>query len=52
MNCTSCNTHISASDNFVKFKCPSCNEQLIVRCGICRNNTVKYTCKKCGFAGP
>jgi len=51
LNCISCNLHMGASDNFVKFKCPGCNEQIIVRCDICRSNGIKYKCK-CGFEGP
>jgi predicted RNA-binding Zn-ribbon protein involved in translation (DUF1610 family) len=51
LNCTSCNTSIQVSGNFVKFKCPSCGEKLIVRCEACRSENVSYKCK-CGFVGP
>jgi predicted RNA-binding Zn-ribbon protein involved in translation (DUF1610 family) len=52
MNCTSCNMHIHASGNFVKFKCPACSEELIIRCEKCKAAGVKYKCKKCEFVGP
>jgi predicted RNA-binding Zn-ribbon protein involved in translation (DUF1610 family) len=52
LRCTSCNVSIHARENFVKFKCPSCNETLIVRCINCKNTGALYKCKKCGFEGP
>jgi len=52
MNCTSCNTHITAAANFTTFKCPKCGEQDIVRCKTCRDNSVKYICVRCAFEGP
>lgn len=51
MNCTSCNKHVQVSDNFVKFKCPSCQNEYIVRCQKCKAAGVRYKCK-CGFMGP
>lgn len=52
LRCTSCNVHIHAKDNFVKFKCPSCGEALIVRCINCKKASRIYKCPKCGFEGP
>jgi len=52
MNCTSCNKHIHASDNFVKFKCPACGEEWIIRCEKCKAASISYKCSKCGFTGP
>jgi predicted RNA-binding Zn-ribbon protein involved in translation (DUF1610 family) len=52
LNCTSCNVHIHASENFVKFKCPACNDEWVIRCERCKAAGVKYTCKKCRFTGP
>jgi len=50
--CTSCGTDITNVKGSVVFKCPSCGEETIVRCGKCRQLSVKYVCKKCGFEGP
>jgi len=33
------------------FQCPTCDE-IIGRCNHCREQSVEYTCKKCGFVGP
>lgn len=33
------------------FQCPMCSE-VIGRCSGCREQSVKYTCTKCGFTGP
>lgn len=52
LRCTSCNVHIQAKGNFVKFMCPACNKQLIVRCKNCKDASVLYKCKNCGFEGP
>lgn len=52
LRCTSCNVHIGAKDNFVKFMCPSCGDALIVRCANCKSSSVIYKCPKCGFEGP
>jgi predicted RNA-binding Zn-ribbon protein involved in translation (DUF1610 family) len=52
LRCTSCNVHIRAKDNFVKFKCPNCGKALIVRCANCKNAGVIYKCPECGFEGP
>ncbi|MEM3727350.1 MAG: zinc finger domain-containing protein [Candidatus Bathyarchaeia archaeon] len=52
LKCTSCNTNVLAKDNFVKFFCPNCGEELIVRCSTCKALGNTYKCKKCGFEGP
>jgi len=49
--CVSCGRNILAIKDSVVFKCPNCGSE-IVRCGICRNKVVKYTCPVCGFSGP
>ncbi|MCK5261742.1 MAG: DUF1610 domain-containing protein [Thermoplasmatales archaeon] len=33
------------------FQCPTCDE-IIGRCGGCREQSVEYICPKCGFKGP
>ncbi|MEA3254626.1 MAG: zinc finger domain-containing protein [Candidatus Altiarchaeota archaeon] len=48
--CSSCGTEVM--DNYVKFKCPSCDKTEIVRCESCRLLGTKYTCEVCGFVGP
>ncbi len=34
------------------FKCPNCGEEEIGRCPNCRDQSIPYTCTKCGFSGP
>ena len=51
MKCTSCGTNILAKGNFVKFLCPDCGKNEIVRCKNCKDLSNKYTCT-CGFVGP
>jgi len=52
MKCSSCNTHVLAKENFVKFNCPNCGESLIIRCSTCKALGNIYKCEKCGFEGP
>ena len=52
MRCSSCGVDIRAKDNFVKFKCPNCGEEVIIRCNTCKVLSNRYTCSKCGFVGP
>ncbi|MFO8077135.1 MAG: zinc finger domain-containing protein [Thermoplasmatota archaeon] len=33
------------------FSCPNCKTP-IGRCGGCREQSISYTCHKCGFTGP
>jgi len=49
--CTSCGVPLQASRS-VRFGCPKCNEETIVRCGQCRDQSAYYTCTACGFTGP
>ena len=51
MKCKTCGTNLVSEEKFVKFKCPACNKEEIVRCQNCRVRKVPYKCK-CGFAGP
>ena len=52
MNCVSCGTHVKAREGFVKFECPNCTSEIIVRCSKCKALGNEYVCKKCGFVGP
>ena len=52
MKCTSCGVKIEAEDNWVKFPCPKCGKQKIIRCNKCKKLMNAYECKKCGFIGP
>ncbi|TET89120.1 MAG: DUF1610 domain-containing protein [Methanomassiliicoccales archaeon] len=49
--CSSCGAILFGEGN-VLFKCPSCGESVIGRCAKCRNQSVPYSCKACGFEGP
>lgn len=48
--CSSCGRN---DFSFVAFPCPNpqCDAK-ITRCKACRENENKYSCDKCGFAGP
>ena len=48
--CISCGKGLLAQGS-ATFQCPTCEEP-IGRCTSCREQSVKYTCKKCGFIGP
>ena len=37
---------------YTEFKCPSCNEEVLIRCRHCREISNMYKCKACGFEGP
>ncbi|MEW6063285.1 MAG: zinc finger domain-containing protein [Nanoarchaeota archaeon] len=50
--CSSCRTRITNIKGSAIFKCPSCGEEEIIRCGHCRVIVAKYKCSKCGFIGP
>ena len=50
--CNGCNRHIMPGDNNVKFICPECPDELIWRCGSCREAAAPYKCESCGFSGP
>ncbi|MDI6855723.1 MAG: zinc finger domain-containing protein [Candidatus Thermoplasmatota archaeon] len=52
-NCSSCGKPITGVVKGVaSFKCPQCNNTIIARCFKCREQSVLYTCKECGFVGP
>jgi len=49
--CRSCGVRlVGKSTTF--FPCPMCGQTEIGRCSNCRDQSVKYTCSKCGFCGP
>ncbi len=50
--CSSCKKRITNNAGVVKFMCPGCEKEEIVRCKSCRENAAKYKCSKCEFAGP
>jgi len=52
LKCSSCGENLVGQKDFVKFKCPDCGEEEIIRCRRCRNLSVSYKCGKCGFDGP
>ncbi len=49
--CSSCGKRLIGRGNTF-FKCPKCGEYEIGRCAQCRDQSVSYECKKCGFIGP
>jgi hypothetical protein len=49
--CSSCGIGLYG-EGTTTFKCPSCGGDNIGRCAQCRDQGVKYECKKCGFVGP
>ncbi|MCD6274820.1 MAG: DUF1610 domain-containing protein [Candidatus Aenigmarchaeota archaeon] len=51
LHCISCGKGV-IGENFVRFKCPRCQKEDIIRCSVCRKNSKIYVCKKCGFEGP
>jgi Zn-ribbon RNA-binding protein len=50
--CNSCKTSLANGIGAVKFKCPSCKDEDIIRCSHCREIAARYKCNKCGFSGP
>jgi len=52
MKCTSCGVKIEAEEKWVRFPCPKCGKQRIIRCDKCKKLMNSYECKKCGFIGP
>lgn len=50
--CSSCKTAITNVHGTVKFPCPQCRTQEIVRCERCRRLAARYTCAGCGLEGP
>ncbi len=52
MKCVSCKKRVETENYWVRFPCPACGEEEIIRCEKCRKLTVKYKCQKCKFEGP
>ena len=50
--CISCGKNITPGEKHSKFKCPGCNEVVIVRCSKCKLFSSIYKCPKCGYEGP
>lgn len=50
LKCSSC--HKEVTDNYVRFKCPNCGKEEIIRCTKCRAIVAKYKCGNCQFEGP
>ena len=50
LRCSSCQKEVT--DDYVRFKCPSCRKEEFIRCVKCRKIVSKYKCKSCGFEGP
>jgi hypothetical protein len=51
LECTSCGNALPVKGS-TQFVCPGCGETTIGRCPRCRDQSVLYTCAKCGFTGP
>jgi predicted RNA-binding Zn-ribbon protein involved in translation (DUF1610 family) len=49
--CASCGVRLTQR-GFSTFVCPACGEQPLGRCVRCRDQGVRYRCRKCGFEGP
>ncbi|HEX9709277.1 MAG TPA: zinc finger domain-containing protein [Candidatus Thermoplasmatota archaeon] len=49
--CASCGIRLTER-GFATFMCPACGEQPMGRCVRCRDQGVRYRCRKCGFEGP
>ncbi|UCF08964.1 MAG: DUF1610 domain-containing protein [Thermoplasmata archaeon] len=50
-NCSSCGKRL-VGPGTTSFPCPSCGNSVIGRCANCRDQSVVYYCKACGFQGP
>ncbi|MEM0492996.1 MAG: zinc finger domain-containing protein [Candidatus Thermoplasmatota archaeon] len=48
--CVSCGKGLLEKGS-TTFICPMC-DNIIGRCSSCREQSVEYTCPKCGFIGP
>ena len=49
--CMSCGIPLIDHTSVI-FDCPDCGKEKIGRCPQCRDQSVNYTCKGCGFVGP
>ena len=52
LRCVSCGKRVETESYWVRFPCPECGDEVIIRCERCRRLVNKYKCKKCGFEGP
>jgi predicted RNA-binding Zn-ribbon protein involved in translation (DUF1610 family) len=52
LKCSTCGINLAGQEKFVKFKCPSCAESVIIRCHRCKKLSTPYRCAKCKFEGP
>ena len=50
--CISCGVDITNDSGSVKFNCPKCGKEEIIRCYHCREIAARWTCSKCEFSGP
>jgi Zn-ribbon RNA-binding protein len=50
-HCSSCGLALGGR-GVVQFPCPQCGDATLARCFRCRDQSVPYTCPKCGFQGP
>jgi Zn-ribbon RNA-binding protein len=50
--CTSCKRKVMNFNGSIKFNCPNCGKEEIIRCKDCRANVIKYVCSSCKFEGP
>jgi predicted RNA-binding Zn-ribbon protein involved in translation (DUF1610 family) len=50
-NCSSCGVRL-VMKGATSFPCPRCGKTTFGRCDQCRDQSVEYTCDKCGFVGP
>jgi Zn-ribbon RNA-binding protein len=51
LRCSSCGVALSGR-GAVHFPCPDCGRAVLGRCARCRDQSVAFTCKDCGFTGP
>ncbi|MFZ0830389.1 MAG: zinc finger domain-containing protein [Thermoplasmata archaeon] len=51
LRCSSCGRGL-AGRGATAFLCPSCGIETIGRDARCRDQSVPYKCKNCGFVGP
>jgi hypothetical protein len=52
LKCGSCGVSLLGQEEFVKFPCPSCAKEIILRDRQCKLQSVPYKCPSCGFEGP
>lgn len=52
LKCVSCGKRVETESYWVRFPCPECGQENIIRCERCRKLANKYKCTKCGFEGP